>query len=143
MNQQSQYAAFLLRISLGVVLVAHSLYLKLTVFTLAGTAQFFSSIGLPSALAYGVFAVEAIAGIALILGFHSRIAAVAVIPVLIGATWAHWPAGWLFTNANGGWEYPLYLTVTAAAVALLGDGKFALSTALKGEKGRDVVLQAN
>ena len=143
MNTQPAYAAFLLRLSLGVVLIAHSLYLKLAVFTLAGTAQFFTSIGLPSSLAYGVFTVEAIAGIALVLGFHSRIAAAAVVPVLMGATWAHWPAGWLFTNANGGWEYPLFLSLTAIVVALLGDGKFSLSSQFKGQAHNAARLQTH
>ena len=32
-----------------------------------------------------------------------------------------------FTAANGGWEYPALLVVLAVAVALLGDGAFALS----------------
>ena len=143
MSTQPAYAAFLLRISLGIVLIAHSLYLKLAVFTLAGTAQFFTSIGLPSSLAYAVFTIEAIAGIALLLGFHSRIAAAAVVPVLLGATWAHWPAGWLFSNANGGWEYPLFLTLTAVVVALLGDGKFALSNRIKGAQANDTALQTH
>ena len=34
--------------------------------------------------------------------------------------------GWLFTNEGGGWEYPVFLTVAAGAVALLGDGAYAL-----------------
>jgi putative oxidoreductase len=46
------------RLALGVVLIAHSIYLKFVVFTLPGTAQFFASIGLPSTLAYVVFAIE-------------------------------------------------------------------------------------
>ena len=106
--------------------IAHSLWLKLFVFTLPGTAQFFGSIGLPPALAYVVFALEAIGGVALILGIATRTVALALIPVLLGATWAHAGNGWLFTNANGGWEYPLFLTLAAAVQALLGDGAWAL-----------------
>jgi putative oxidoreductase len=116
----------LTRISLGIVLLAHSIYLKLVVYTLAGTAQFFASIGLPATLAYLVFAIEAAAGVALIVGWQSRAAALAVVPVLLGATWAHWSAGWLFTNSGGGWEYPALLAVFAAGQALLGDGAFAV-----------------
>jgi putative oxidoreductase len=100
--------------------------LKLVVYTLAGTAQFFASIGLPATLAYLVFAIEAAAGVALIVGWQSRAAALAVVPVLLGATWAHWSAGWLFTNSGGGWEYPALLAVFAAGQALLGDGAFAV-----------------
>lgn len=125
-HTNDQYAALVLRISLGLIMLAHSVYLKMVVFTLPGTAQHFTSIGLPSSLAYMVFAIEALAGIALILGFKSRIFAVLLIPVLLGATWAHWTNGWLFTNANGGWEYPLFLVIAAITQAFLGDGAYAI-----------------
>lgn len=120
-----------LRISLGLVLIVHSLWLKLVIFTLPGTAAFFESIGLPGFAAYAVFAVEALTGIALVLGIESRWAALIAIPVLAGATWAHSANGWLFTNEGGGWEYPLLLTVTTAAQALLGDGALALRRSSK------------
>ena len=102
-----------LRISLGAILIVHSLWLKLVIFTLPGTAAFFESLGLPGMLAYATFAVEAITGIALVLGIESRWAALISLPVLAGATWAHSANGWLFTNSGGGWEYPLLLTVAA------------------------------
>jgi putative oxidoreductase len=121
------YGAAATRVSLGLVLIAHSVYLKLVVFGLPGTAQFFASIGLPAALAYIVFAIEAVAGVALVIGWQSRIAALAVVPILLGATWAHWSTGWLFTNAGGGWEYPALLSILAVAQALLGDGAYAIS----------------
>jgi len=117
---------FILRVSLGIVLIAHSLYLKLVIFTLPGTADFFASIGLPGALAYLVFAIEAMAGIALIVGFKTRWFAAATVPVLLGATWAHWSSGWLFTNTGGGWEYPLFLTLSAVVLFFVGDGAYAL-----------------
>ena len=116
---------FILRISLGIVLIAHSLYLKVFVFTLPGTADFFASLGLPSALAYLVFAIEAIAGVALILGYKTRWFAAATVPVLLGATWAHLPSGWLFSNSGGGWEYPLFLTLSAVVLFFMGDGAYA------------------
>ena len=121
---------FILRVSLATVLLAHSLYLKLVVFTLAGTAQFFASIGLPEALAYIVFGVEVVAGTALLLGFKTRFFSVLVIPVLLGATWAHSSNGWLFTNTGGGWEYPLLLSLMAVAQLGLGNGKYAISSYL-------------
>ncbi len=122
-----EFGAFILRIALGVVLLAHSVYLKLVIFTLPGTAEFFTSIGLPAILAYIVFLVEAISGLALILGIKTRIFSIIVIPVLLGATWAHWSNGWLFSNAGGGWEYPLFLAVIALVQLSLGDGKYALT----------------
>jgi len=120
------YAAFVLRIALGAMFIAHAL-LKYYVFTLPGTVQFFESIGLPGALAYLTFYAELIGGALILAGAGSRWASAALIPVLIGATWAHAGNGWLFTAPNGGWEYPAFLAVAALVQALLGDGKFALS----------------
>lgn len=108
----------LLRVTLGLMFVAHSVLLKYFVFTLPGTAQYFSSIGLPAFLAYVVFALEAIGGILLILGVQTRRVALALVPVLLGATWAHIGNGWVFSNQGGGWEYPLFLVVAALVVAL-------------------------
>jgi putative oxidoreductase len=122
----SDYAALLLRISLGIMYIAHSLILKWMTFTLAGTAQYFESLGLPGALAYATFWAELIGGILLVLGVQSRWVALALLPVLLGATWVHIGNGWVFSAQGGGWEYPLYLIVLSVAQALLGDGAYAL-----------------
>ncbi len=122
------YAALLLRASLGIMFIAHAL-LKVFVFTLPGTAQFFGSVGFPSWMAYPVTGMELIGGVLLIAGVYTRWVALALMPVLLGATLVHLPNGWLFTAPNGGWEYPLFLTAAAVVQALLGDGKFALSRA--------------
>ena len=126
MNNNTYYGTALLRISLGIIFIAHSLYLKLIVFTLPGTVGFFESIGLPASLAYITFAAEAIGGVALVLGLYARWAALSLIPIALGATWAHSGAGWVFSNAGGGWEYPLFLAIAAAVVALQGNGSLAL-----------------
>lgn len=123
--------AFVLRVSLGVMFVAHSVILKLMVFGLPGTAKFFESLGLPGFLAYATFAAEAIGGTLLILGVQTRLVALALIPVLLGAAWVHIGNGWVFSAKGGGWEYPAFLIAASVAVALLGDGAYAL-----GEKFR-------
>jgi putative oxidoreductase len=121
------FGVALLRISLGVMYLAHSVLLKFFTFGLAGTAGYFESIGLPAWLAYATFVAEAIGGVMLVLGIYSRCAAVALIPALIGAIiWAHGANGWVFTAPNGGWEYPLYLIMLSIAQFLLGDGALAL-----------------
>jgi len=125
-DQRAAYAALLLRLALGTMFIAHAL-LKYLVFTLPGTEQFFVSVGLPGFLAYVTFAVEMIGGVLLIAGFKARIVALALVPVLLGATWVHAGNGWLFTSPNGGWEYPAFWTVALAVQALLGDGAFALA----------------
>lgn len=118
-------ATFLLRAALGAMFVAHSVWLKLFVFGLPGTAGYFVTLGLPAWLAYAVFTAEALGGICLLLGVQARWVALALTPVLAGATWAHWGNGWMFGYENGGWEYPAYLTVLALAQFMLGDGRWA------------------
>ena len=121
-------AALLLRVSLGTMFIAHAL-LKYFVFTPAGTAQFFESLGLPGALGYVTIGVELVGGALLILGVHTRVVALALVPVLLGATWAHSGNGWLFSSPNGGWEYPAFWTVALVVQALLGDGALPLRSA--------------
>lgn len=124
-SRTAPYAALVMRVALGVMFLAHGLT-KVLVFTPAGTAGFFESIGFPGFLAYPVMAFEVIGGLMLILGVYtSWVAAVAVVQLFVAAT-VHFGNGWSFTNANGGWEYPIYLSVTALVVALLGDGAFAV-----------------
>jgi putative oxidoreductase len=125
-SRTAPYAALTLRLALGTMFLAHAL-LKLYVFTLPGTAQFFQSLGLPAALAYLTFAAELVGGLLLLAGIGTRWVALALIPVLLGATWAHAGNGWLFSAANGGWEYPAFLTVAALAQAFLGDGAYSLA----------------
>lgn len=119
------YGVALLRISLGVMWIAHAL-LKLFVFTLPGTAQFFASVGLPGFLAYPVFAAELLGGLALVFGVYARQMSLALVPVMTTAAWVHLPNGWVHTSPNGGWEYPVFLVIASLALWLLGDGAFAL-----------------
>lgn len=115
------YGATILRVGIGIVMLAHAL-LKWLVFTLPGTAAFFAQHGFPGWTAYPVFALELIGGAFLLVGWQVRIVSAALIPVMIGAFLVHWSNGWMFTATNGGWEYPAFLIVTLAAQAALGDG---------------------
>ena len=124
-NSTASYGVLVLRLSLGVMFIAHGL-LKIMVFTLPGTVQFFQSVGFPGYLAYVVAFAELGGGVLLILGVYARWTALALIPILLGAAFVHWGNGWVFSAPNGGWEYPLYLAVTAFALYLLGDGPYAL-----------------
>lgn len=125
-TRTAPYAAFILRIALGVMFIAHAL-LKIVVFTIPGTVAFFQSVGLPGFVAYVTVFLELAGGAALIAGLQVRWVAAALIPVLLGATWVHAGNGWLFTSANGGWEYPAFLSVAAVVQSLLGGGAFALA----------------
>lgn len=124
------YAALVLRVALGAMFVAHAL-LKVFVFTLPGTVQFFESLGLPGGLAYATVAAELVGGVLLIAGLGTRWIAAALIPVLLGATWVHSGNGWLFTAKGGGWEYPAFLSLVAFAVVLLGDGALSAASVVR------------
>jgi putative oxidoreductase len=126
-SRNTDYGIAVLRVSLGIMFIAHSVVLKYFTFGLAGTAQFFETIGLPGFLAYVVFGMEAVGGILLVLGVRTREVTAALLPILVGALWVHSGNGWVFSGANGGWEYPLYLVVLSIAQVLLGEGAFALS----------------
>ena len=125
-QRTTPYAALLLRLALAVLFFAH-FGLKFFVFTPAGTAKFFASLGLPGWLAYITMAVELVGAIALLLGIYARAVAIVLVPVLLGAiVTVHGPAGFFFTNPNGGWEFPAFWIVGLLALALIGDGKYAL-----------------
>ncbi|MFP7674509.1 DoxX family protein [Marivita sp. S0852] len=124
-HTELNYGAFITRVSLGVVLLAHG-FLKLFVFTIPGTVGYFDSLGLPAITAYLTIFGELAGGTALILGLYSRLVAVLSLPILIGSVWAHAANGWLFSAPNGGWEFPLLLVALAVAVAVQGGGAFAL-----------------
>ena len=127
-SRLAPYGAFLLRISLGVMYLAHSVVLKLMTFGLSGTASYFVSIGLPAWLAYLTFAGEAVGGLLLIAGIRTRWVAVALLPTLFGAIiWVHGAFGWVFSASGGGWEYPAFLIAASLVQVLLGDGACALA----------------
>lgn len=118
-------AALILRVTSGSAFIAHGL-LKLLVFTPAGTAGFFESLGLPGFLAYLTIFAELAGGAALILGVATRVVALALLPVLLGATWVHSGNGWLFSAEGGGWEFPVFWAMIQVVIMALGSGAYAL-----------------
>ncbi|MFN3973415.1 MAG: DoxX family protein [Gemmobacter sp.] len=122
----AELAATILRVSMGVLFLVHA-GLKLFIFTPAGTAGYFASLGLPGPLAYLVIAAELFGGLALILGVYTRWVSLALVPILLGSIYVpHGAAGFFFSNEGGGWEFPAFWTVTLIVQALLGDGAYAL-----------------
>lgn len=119
-NDQS-WGLSILRIHLGIILLAHG-WLKISVFTIAGTVGYFASLGLPSFFAYLVIFGEIIGGITLILGIQTRLTALFCLPILIGATFVHLNNGWLFSAEGGGWEFPVSLSIIALSIIFMGSG---------------------
>jgi putative oxidoreductase len=124
-QDSASYAALILRVSMGLMFIAHAL-LKIMVFTPAGTVGFFDSLGVPGWFAYPVMGAELVGGALLVAGIQTRVVALALVPVLIGSiVLVHGANGWLYTNENGGWEYSAFLTMASFAQALLGDGAYS------------------
>ena len=122
------YAILILRLSLGSLFLAHGC-LKVFVFTLPGTAQFFESVGLPGWMAMPVTISELVGGLLLVGGVYTRWVALGLFPILLVATFkAHGANGWLFTNQGGGWEFPAFFAVATVVQFLLGDGAYAIGS---------------
>ena len=124
-TDQSSLGLSLLRVHFGIILLAHG-WLKISVFTIAGTVGFFASLGLPAILAYLTIFGEVAGGIALILGFQTRLVALLSLPIMLGATYVHLGNGWLFSAEGSGWEFPASLSIIALTLTLMGSGKNAI-----------------
>ena len=113
----------LIRIHFGIILLAHG-WLKVSVFTIGGTVNYFESIGLSAIIAYLVIFGEVVGGLALILGIQTRLASLLSVPIVLGAAIMNSSNGWLHSANGGGWEYAASLTVIAVAIVLMGSGRF-------------------
>jgi putative oxidoreductase len=126
MTDTRDYGAFLLRLTMGGLFLVHA-GVKLFVFTPAGTAAYFASLGLPAALAYLTIALEGLGGLALILGLWTRYLAPVLALLLVGTiVTVHGANGFSFAAAGGGWEYPAFWAVALVVLTLTGPGAFAL-----------------
>ena len=124
--RSSELAATLLRVTTGGLFVTHGL-IKAILFTFAGTAGYFESIGLPGFLGYVTIIVEVLGGLALLAGFRTRLVSLAMIPVLLGAAYfGHGGNGFMFSNPNGGWEYPVFWAIVMGVQSLLGAGAWSV-----------------
>lgn len=119
-------ASLLLRVALASMWISHGLILKLLTFGVAGLAAWLVSIGLPGGLALPLIIAESVGGLLILLGWHGRWVSLALLPILLGALLVHAGNGWVFSNPNGGWEYPLFLALMSLVHLLLGDGQWAV-----------------
>lgn len=121
MTTHPKLAALTLRLALGLMYLAHGAT-KLFVFTPAGTAKFFASLGVPGFFGYLAIIAE-LGGAALLLtGFKARWAALALTPLLLGTiVLVHGANGWMFANPGGGWEYSAFLIAASLALFFIGE----------------------
>lgn len=125
-DRSTDLAATLLRVVNGGLFLFHGL-IKVFVFTIPGTVGYFESIGLPGSLAYLTILAEVGGGLALLAGFRVKLISLPLAAVLLGAAiFGHGGNGFGFSNAGGGWEYPVYWAIVMVAQALLGAGAYAM-----------------
>ena len=127
-----QPLAFLvMRLVLGVIMVAHG-YGK--VFGgLHKHAELVASLGMPSWLGYVSAAAEFLGGLLLIVGFATRIAALAVcIDLVVAILKVHLHNGLLGQN---GYQFPLALAAIAFALIFTGSGVISLDWVFSGGSG--------
>lgn len=125
-SQLAPYAALLLRLCLAALFFAHAM-LKVRVFTIPGTVKYFESLGLPGWFAYLTIAAELGGAACLLLGIWPRVVALLLVPLMLGTiVTVHGRKGWLFSNTDGGWEFPAFWAAALFVLFLLGDGAAVL-----------------
>lgn len=120
------YGATVLRLILGVVYIMHA-YLALVVFGPSGMIayQVKNGIPFPEIATWYLIVAHGLGGIFLVLGIFARWAALANVPVMLGAiSFVHLRNGF-FAHQNG-YEYVLVLLVASLAVAMIGGGALSL-----------------
>ena len=122
------YGATLLRLILGVVYIMHA-YLAVVVFGPAGMIAYQAKHGIPfpEIGTWYLIVAHGLGGLFLVLGLFTRWAALANVPVMVGALlFVHLKNGfWAHTNPSG-YEYVLVLAVVSLAVAMIGGGALTL-----------------
>ena len=135
-EKQFDVGLLVLRVSLGIVFIAHG-YLKVFTFGLKHAMEVFEAhtvwhinmipgwVALPSA------AIEWVGGILLILGVKTRLITPFLAAVAFGAGAVHFENGWNYTSKpDGGWEYGIFLCLCCIVVFLVGPGKYTLAQSM-------------
>ena len=132
----SSFSSLALRLSAGVIFVAHGaqkLFGSFGGYGLEGTGQWMASIGLEPGylMALGAGSAEFFGGIALLIGLLTRPAAfILAITMLVAIVTVHLPNG-LFLS-NNGYEFGLALLGISVALIFTGGGRFSLDRKLVG-----------
>lgn len=114
--QNPALGLLIIRIVVGAAFIYHG-YTKIA--GLTGTVGFFGQMGIPAFITYLVVIAEFFGGIAILIGLYTRIAALAIGVVMIGAIV-------LVHLERGGIELPLVFLATTLGLAFLGAGQYSI-----------------
>jgi putative oxidoreductase len=136
MVTKQEIGAFILRITLGVIFLVHSIVkFQNGIDNIAG---WFSSIGLPGGMAYGVAFLEVVGGIALIIGLGTKLFSVLFALLMVGAiVKVKLAAGFLGNGKMAGWEFDLALLAMSIYLALSEQQPFSVDRWIKDRAGID------
>jgi putative oxidoreductase len=131
---QINLGLLILRVAVGVTMLAHGYNHVFRGGRIPGTGRWFESLGMkPGVLhAWLASATELVAGTALLVGLLTPVAAGAIAGTMIVA-WItnHRDAGFfVFRRPTEGWEYVMNLTAACFAIACLGAGDWSLDNAI-------------
>ncbi len=137
-NTHESTGLTILRLVLGVVFFAHGAQKMLGWFGgygFHGTMGAFTHMGMPSPLAFLVIVTEFFAAIGLLTGFLTRIAALGVGGLMLGAiAMIHGHNGffmnWYGNQKGEGYEYHLLVLAIAIALLIRGAGSMSVDGAL-------------
>ena len=130
----------ILRLTLGAVIFPHGAQKVLGWFGGGGfkaTLEGMTGMGLPAAIVVMVMIAEFLGSLGLIFGFLTRLSALGVISVMLGAIFTvHQQYGffmnWMGKQAGEGFEYHLLAIGIAVALLVRGGGAFSIDRALEG-----------
>jgi|1186.fasta_scaffold25459_2 putative oxidoreductase len=124
----------ILRVSVGVTMIAHGYNHIYRGGKINGTAGWFASLGMKPGILHAWLAsiTELAAGLALVLGLFTPLAAGAIIGVLtVAFITNHRTAGYfVFRRPTEGWEYLQNLIAMCFAIACVGPGRWSLDNAI-------------
>ena len=123
---ETDVGALILRLTVGGLMLFHGVDKLLG--GVEGIAGLLAKKGLPSALAYGVYLGEVVGPICLMLGFATRTSAFFIIATMAMAVWLVHPGDVLALGSHGEYalELQLFYAAGAAAIALIGPGRFTV-----------------
>ena len=138
LHTEDDFGLFIARITLGVVMLPHGLQKLLGLFGgagFSGTVDFFVGSGLPAAVAILIIIGESFGALGLILGFLSRLAALGMTLIMLGAIFmVHLQYGffmnWFGSKAGEGFEYHLLALGLSLVVLIKGGGKWSADRAI-------------
>jgi putative oxidoreductase len=118
----------LLRLTVAVLMLFHGIAKIIHPGSLEFIGSSLSGIGLPAALAYGVYVGEVVAPLMIISGFHARIGGLIIVVNMLFAIFLAHTGDMFSLTQHGGWaiELQVFYLLGGLAIMLLGSGKFAV-----------------